>query len=65
VDAGRAGQVLLIDDMRSDQRSPDYAEHVVAHGVLSSLSVPLPFQGVIIGALDTYAQRLSTTTRLS
>ena len=28
-----------------------------AHGVLSSLSVPLPFQGATIGALNTYAKR--------
>ena len=46
MDAGRAGQMLVIDDMRSDQRWPDYAQHAAAHGVLSSLSVPLPFQGV-------------------
>jgi GAF domain-containing protein len=46
MDAGRAAQMFLIDDMRS-----------AAHGVLSSLSVPLPFQGAIIGALNTYAGR--------
>ena len=57
MDAGRAGQMLLIDDMRSDQRWPDYAQHAAAHGVLSSLSVPLPFQGATIGALNTYAGR--------
>jgi GAF domain-containing protein len=57
MDAGRAGQILLVDDMRSDQRWPDYAQHAAAHGVLSSLSVPLPFQGVTIGALNTYAGR--------
>jgi GAF domain-containing protein len=57
MDAGRAGQMLVIDDMRSDQRWPDYAQHAAAHGVLSSLSVPLPFQGVTIGALNTYAGR--------
>jgi GAF domain-containing protein len=57
VDAGRAGQMLLIDDMRSDQRWPDYAQQVAAQGVLSSLSVPLPFQGATIGALNTYAGR--------
>ena len=57
VDAGRAGQVFLIDDMRTDQHWPDYAQNVAAHGVLSSLSVPLPFQGVTIGALDTYASQ--------
>jgi GAF domain-containing protein len=57
MDAGRAGQVLLIDDMRTEQRWPDYAQHAAAHGVLSSLSVPLPFQGATIGALNTYAKR--------
>jgi GAF domain-containing protein len=57
VDAGRAGQMLLIDDMRSEQRWPDYAQHAATHGVLSSLSVPLPFQGAAIGALNTYARR--------
>src|SRR5215216_4757085 len=55
MDAGRAGQMFLIDDMRTEQRWPDYAQHAVAHGVLSSLSVPLPFQGATIGALNTYA----------
>jgi GAF domain-containing protein len=57
VDAGRAGQVFLIDDMRTDQRWPDYAQHAAARGVLSSLSVPVPFQGANIGALNTYAGR--------
>jgi GAF domain-containing protein len=57
MDAGRAGQMLLVDDMRSDQRWPDYAQHAASHGVLSSLSVPLPFQGATIGALNTYASQ--------
>ena len=57
MDAGRAAQVFLIDDMRSEQRWPDYAQHAAAHGVLSTLSVPLPFQGATIGALNTYAGR--------
>ena len=57
MDAGRAGQMFLIDDMRTEQRWPDYAQHAAAHGVLSSLSVPLPFQGATIGALNTYAGR--------
>jgi GAF domain-containing protein len=56
VDAGRAGQIFL-DDMRTEQRWPDYAQRVAAHGVLGSLSVPLPFQGATIGALNTYAGR--------
>jgi GAF domain-containing protein len=57
MDAGRAGQVFLVDDMRSEQRWPDYAQNVLAHGVLSSLSVPLPFQGATIGALNAYGGR--------
>jgi GAF domain-containing protein len=55
MDAGRAGQMFLVDDMRTEQRWPDYAQNVLACGVLSSLSVPLPFQGVTIGALNIYA----------
>jgi GAF domain-containing protein len=57
VDAGRAGQMFLVDDMRTEQRWPDYAQNVLACGVLSSLSVPLPFQGATIGALNTYASQ--------
>ena len=57
MDAARAGQVFLIDDMRTEQRWPDYARNAAAQGVGSSLSVPLPFQGATIGALDTYAGR--------
>lgn len=55
VDAGRVGQLFLVEDMLSEQRWPDYARHVAALGVRSSLSVPLPFQGVTIGALNNYA----------
>ena len=65
MDAGRAGQMFVIDDMRSDQRWPDYAQHAAAHGVLSSLSVPLPFQGATIGALNTYPDApIFSTTRM-
>jgi GAF domain-containing protein len=49
--------VFLVEDMRCEQRWPDYARHVAAQGVLSSLSVPLPLQGVTIGALNNYAAR--------
>ena len=57
VDAGRSGQVFLIDDMSTEQRWPDYARHAALHGVRSSLSVPLPFQAATIGALNNYAGR--------
>jgi GAF domain-containing protein len=55
LDAGRTGLVMSVPDMREEERWPDYATAVVADGVLSSLSVPLPFQGATIGALNIYA----------
>ena len=55
LDAGRTGLAMLVPDMREEERWPDYAAAVVADGVLSSLSVPLPFQGATIGALNIYA----------
>ena len=55
VDAGRAGQLFIVEDMLLEQRWPDYSRHVAALGVRSSLSVPLPFQGLTIGALNNYS----------
>jgi GAF domain-containing protein len=55
LDAGRAGELFLVTDMRTEERWPDYAVHAVERGVGSSLSVPLPFQGATIGALNNYA----------
>jgi len=57
VDAGRSGQVFLIDDMRTDDRWPDYTRHAAERGIGSSLSVPLPFQAATLGALDNYSSR--------
>jgi GAF domain-containing protein len=56
LDAGRAGEVFVVLDMRAEERWPDYARHAAALGVGSSLSVPLPFQGATIGALNNYAR---------
>jgi GAF domain-containing protein len=56
IDAGLSGVVLAVDDMRKETRWPDYAANVVRRGVLSSLSVPLPVQIDVLGALDCYAR---------
>ena len=57
MDAGRTGQRFLVCDMRTEDRWPDYAREVVPRGVLSSLSVPLPYQAATIGALNIYSSR--------
>jgi GAF domain-containing protein len=57
LDAGRAGELFLVTDMRTEERWPDYARHAAERGVGSSLSVPLPFQGATIGALNNYSGR--------
>jgi GAF domain-containing protein len=57
MDAGRGGVVLRVDDMRTETRWPDYVSRVLDTGVRSSLSVPLPYQGSTIGALNIYASR--------
>jgi GAF domain-containing protein len=56
MDAGRTATVLLITDTREETRWPDYTAHVAERGVLSSLSVPLPIQTDLIGALNCYSR---------
>jgi GAF domain-containing protein len=55
LDAGRGNVILRVDDMRTEERWPDYAARVLETGVRSSLSVPLPYQGTSIGALNIYS----------
>jgi GAF domain-containing protein len=58
VDAGRAGVLLRVDDMLTEQRWPDYVAHLLrTTEVRSSLSIPLPYQGSSIGALNNYSTR--------
>ena len=57
MDAGRGGVLLRVDDMRTEERWPDYVSRVGPTGVRSSLSVPLPYQGSSIGALNNYSTR--------
>jgi GAF domain-containing protein len=57
MDAGRGNVVLRVDDMRTETRWPDYTSRVAEQGVRSSLSIPLPYQGTSIGALNNYSTR--------
>ena len=58
MDAGRGNVVLQVDDMAVETRWPDYSAKVLKVGVRSSLSVPLPFQGSSIGALNNYSSKV-------
>ena len=55
LDAAEAGGVLLIRDMATEDRWPQYSPAAVAAGVRSSLSVGLPVQQAVTGALNIYA----------
>ena len=55
LDAGRGGEVLHIRDMRTEERWPAYTPQAARIGILSSLSVPLPIQEDLIGALNIYS----------
>jgi GAF domain-containing protein len=55
LDAGRGGVILRVDDMTAEERWPHYVPRVAAQGVRSSLSIPLPYQGISIGALNNYS----------
>jgi GAF domain-containing protein len=57
IDAATGNIALLVEDMRTELRWPDYQARVLDVGVRSSLSVPLPYQGTSIGALNTYSSR--------
>ena len=57
LDAGRAGELFIIDDMTAEERWPDYTRSAAERGIGSSLSVPLPFQGASIGALNNYSSK--------
>src|SRR4051794_4652316 len=58
MDAGRGGVLLRVDDMRIEERWPGYVSHAGdTAGVLSPLSVPLPYQGSSIGALNNYSTK--------
>ena len=57
LDAGRGGEIFYIRDMPTEDRWPAYAPLAASIGVMSSLSVPLPIQEDLIGALNVYSRR--------
>ncbi|WP_205752795.1 GAF and ANTAR domain-containing protein [Cryptosporangium phraense] len=56
LDAARGGEVLVIADMAAETRWPQYRPKALELDVRSGLSVPLPVQDQVIGALNLYGR---------
>ena len=56
--AATSGELVEIADARNEDRWPDYTARAVQRGCLSSLSVPLPTDGLRVG-LNIYATEAS------
>lgn len=56
LDAARGTELIYISDMQSEDRWPDYASEAARVGVRSSLSIPLPIQEDLLGALNIYSR---------
>ena len=54
LDAFRHGQVFRIDDMEHDSQWPPFSTVAFAHGVRSSMSVPLVARHESVGAINFY-----------
>jgi GAF domain-containing protein len=55
LEAMRSGAVVQVDDLNQDERWHRYRPYAVAHGVVSSLSLPLVVDGESLGALNLYS----------
>jgi GAF domain-containing protein len=54
LDAARSGTELHLRDMANETRWPDYTPGAAAAGAACSLSIPLPVQDRVVGALNLY-----------
>ncbi len=54
--AFRDQQLYRIDSTIQDQRWPDFCRRAAAHGIYSTLSVPLAARGKSLGALNLYSE---------
>jgi GAF domain-containing protein len=60
IDAGLTNTLLMVQDMRTETRWPDYSTNVLPKGVMSSCSVPLPVVTDVVGGLNLYGTEPST-----
>ncbi|RLP93553.1 ANTAR domain-containing protein [Micromonospora sp. BL4] len=56
LDAASSGTVIMVEDMATERRWPTWAASARATGAASSLSVALPIQEAVVGALNIYGR---------
>jgi GAF domain-containing protein len=57
LDSLRKGIIVQVDDLTRESRWDGYPTHALAHGVLSSLSLPLAIDGQTVAALNLYSNQ--------
>jgi GAF domain-containing protein len=55
LEVAQSSGTLTVANMEAETRWPDFVRHALADGVASSLSVALPLQEAVVGALNLYA----------
>lgn len=55
LEASRTGEAVIVEDLRREERWPEFSETAVNRGILSTLSLPLLADGGTLGALNVYA----------
>ncbi|MEU2168181.1 GAF and ANTAR domain-containing protein [Micromonospora chersina] len=56
LDAAASGDILPVPDLATEDRWPDWTEPGLKTGVASSVSIGLPIQEAVIGALNVYTR---------
>ncbi|PWR09239.1 histidine kinase [Micromonospora acroterricola] len=54
LDAATTGTAMLVPDVAVEERWPEWAARAHRHGLASSLSIGLPIQEAVVGALNVY-----------
>lgn len=61
--AARGGETFIIADMRAERRWPEFVARAIEHGAQSSMSVSLPIQQAMTGALNVYGREVNAFDR--
>lgn len=62
LNAAEGGEPVIVDDMATEDRWPDYSPRALELGIRSSLSVPLPTQEHVVAALNWYSAKVGAFT---